>query len=79
MFILARGRKLARASGTGRLSSAWKLPSLSVSTHATPEVRVKCQQLGASKVFDKSNELDEMFGWLNRFARSDRGVAASRL
>ena len=40
-------------------------------------IRVKCQQLGATKVFDKSNELDEMLGWLNRFARSDRGAAAS--
>ena len=48
-----------------------------LSNHATPEIRVKCAQLGASKVFDKSNELDEMLGWLNRFARSGRGAAAS--
>jgi len=49
-----------------------------LSNHATPEIRAKCQQLGAAKVFDKSNELDEMLGWLNRYARSDRGVAALR-
>ena len=49
-----------------------------LSNHATPEIRVKCQQLGATKVFDKSNELDEMLGWLNRFAQSDRGAAVSR-
>ena len=48
-----------------------------LSNHATPEIRIKCQQLGASKVFDKSNELDEMLAWLNRFARSDRAAAAS--
>ena len=48
-----------------------------LSNHATPEIRLKCQQLGATKVFDKSNELDEMLGWLNRFARTGRGAAAS--
>ncbi len=49
-----------------------------LSNHATPEIRVKCQELGATKVFDKSNELDEMLDWLNRFAQSDREAAASR-
>jgi two-component system, OmpR family, response regulator len=48
-----------------------------LSNHATPEVRVICQQLGAAKVFDKSNELAEMLAWLSRFADSDRGAAAS--
>ena len=52
-------------------------PRVVLSNHATPEIRVKCQQLGALKVFDKSNELDEMLAWLSRFARSDRGAAAS--
>jgi DNA-binding NarL/FixJ family response regulator len=49
-----------------------------LSNHATAEIRIKCQQLGASKVFDKSNELDEMLAWLSRFAGSGRGAAASR-
>jgi DNA-binding NarL/FixJ family response regulator len=49
-----------------------------LSNHATPEIRAKCEQLGAAKVFDKSNEIDEMLAWLNRFAQSDRGAAASR-
>lgn len=39
-----------------------------LSNHATPDIRAKCLQLGAAKVFDKSNELEEMLGWLNRFA-----------
>jgi DNA-binding NarL/FixJ family response regulator len=73
---------LKSGSGLGVLKAMGDLPDapmcIVLSNHATPEIRVKCQQLGASKVFDKSNELDEMFGWLNRFARSDRGVVASR-
>ena len=52
-------------------------PRIVLSNHATPEVRKKCQELGAVKVFDKSNELDEMLSWLSRFARSGRGAAAS--
>jgi DNA-binding NarL/FixJ family response regulator len=72
---------LKSGSGLGVLKALGDMPEaplrIVLSNHATPEVRVKCQQLGATKVFDKSNELDEMLGWLNRFARSDRGAAAS--
>jgi DNA-binding NarL/FixJ family response regulator len=39
-----------------------------LSNHATPEIRAKCAQLGADKVFDKSNEIDEMLGYVNRLA-----------
>ena len=52
-------------------------PRIVLSNHATPEVRKKCQELGAVKVFDKSNELDELLAWLSRFSRSGRGAAAS--
>jgi len=73
---------LKSGSGLGVLKAMGEMPNapqrIVLSNHATPEVRVKCQQLGATKVFDKSNELDEMLGWLNRFAQSDRGAAASR-
>ncbi len=48
-----------------------------LSNHATPEIRSKCLELGAHAVFDKSNELDEMIGWLKRFSRSDLATAAS--
>ena len=37
-----------------------------LSNHATPDVRKACLELGAEKVFDKSNEIDEMLGWLRR-------------
>ena len=73
---------LKNGSGLGVLKSMGEIPDaperIVLSNHATPEIRVKCQQLGATKVFDKSNELDEMLAWLSRFARSGRGAAASR-
>ena len=73
---------LKSGSGLGVLKAMGEIPNaperIVLSNHATPEIRAKCQQLGASKVFDKSNELDEMLGWLNRYAQSDRGVAALR-
>jgi DNA-binding NarL/FixJ family response regulator len=39
-----------------------------LSNHATPEIRAKCAELGADRVFDKSNEIDEMLGYFNRLA-----------
>jgi DNA-binding NarL/FixJ family response regulator len=72
---------LRSGSGLGVLKAMGDMPDapqrIVLSNHATPEIRVKCAQLGATKVFDKSNELDEMLGWLNRFAQSGRGAAAS--
>ena len=65
---------LKNGSGLGVLKAMGEIPHaparIVLSNHATPEIRAKCQQLGATKVFDKSNELDEMLGWLNRFARN---------
>ena len=73
---------LKSGSGLGVLKAMGEMPNapqrIVLSNHATPEIRAKCQQLGATKVFDKSNELDEMLAWLSRFARSGRGAAASR-
>ena len=73
---------LKNGSGLGVLKAMGEIPDaperIVLSNHATPEIRVKCQQLGATKVFDKSNELDEMLGWLSRFARNGLGAAASR-
>ena len=73
---------LKNGSGLGVLKAMGEIPGaperIVLSNHATPEIRVKCQQLGATKVFDKSNELDEMLGWLSRFARNGLGAAASR-
>jgi len=37
-----------------------------LSNHATPDIRLKCRELGADEVFDKSNELDAMLLYCNR-------------
>ncbi len=74
---------LKSGSGLGVLKAMADLTGdpkrIVLSNHATPEIRVKCLELGATAVFDKSNELDEMLGWLRRFSRSDLGAAASHL
>lgn len=61
---------LKSGSGLGVLKQiAGRDPSIRrvvLSNHATPEIRAKCTELGADKVFDKSNEIDEMFGYFNR-------------
>jgi DNA-binding NarL/FixJ family response regulator len=55
---------LKAGSGLGvlRAASALKRPlSLVVlSNYATPDMRRKCLELGASRVFDKSNEIDAL-------------------
>jgi len=72
---------LKSGSGLGVLKAMAAFPDepkrIVLSNHATPEIRAKCLELGATAVFDKSNELDEMLGWLNRFARTGHGVPAS--
>jgi DNA-binding NarL/FixJ family response regulator len=61
---------LKSGSGLGVLKQIAKMdPAMRrvvLSNHATPEIRAKCAELGADKVFDKSNEIDEMFGYFNR-------------
>lgn len=73
---------LKSGSGLGVLKALVDVPDapmrVVLSNHATPGVRAKCLELGADAVFDKSNELDEMLGWLRRFSRSDLGAAESR-
>ncbi len=72
---------LKSGSGLGVLKAMAAFPDeprrMVLSNHATPEIRAKCLELGATAVFDKSNELDEMLGWLKRFARTGRGAAVS--
>ena len=72
---------LKSGSGLGVLKALGVRPEeprrIVLSNHATPEIRTKCLELGATAVFDKSNELDEMLGWLRRFSRNDLGAAAS--
>ena len=63
---------LKRGSGLGVLRSARELHrpmSLVVlSNYATPDMRRKCMELGANRVFDKSNEIDALIQYCGRLA-----------
>jgi DNA-binding NarL/FixJ family response regulator len=55
---------LKRGSGLGVLEAAQHMPrnaSLVVlSNYATPDMREKCLAMGATRVFDKSQQIDEL-------------------
>ena len=65
---------LASGSGLGVLQSAQalKLPVRRVvlSNYATPDIRRRCLELGAHRVFDKSSELDELIAYCDEAAES---------
>ena len=44
-----------------------------LSNYATPDMRRKCLELGASRVFDKSNEIDALILHCNRLAANETG------
>ena len=44
-----------------------------LSNFATPDMRRKCLELGADKVFDKSNEIDALLVYCGRLARGGSG------
>lgn len=68
---------LKRGSGLGVLRQASELRrpmSLVVlSNYATPDMRRKCLELGASRVFDKSNEIDALIQYCARLADGQTG------
>lgn len=68
---------LKRGSGLGVLRAAQSsLPPRSLvvlSNHATSDIRHKCAELGAGKVFDKSNELDALMLYCERLAAGEAG------
>ena len=63
---------LKGGSGLGVLSatSAFREPMKRVvlSNYATPDMRRKCAALGASRVFDKSNEIDALIEYCEELA-----------
>jgi CheY-like chemotaxis protein len=71
---------LRQGSGLGVLRAAKGMPprqSLVVlSNYATPDMRRKCMELGASRVFDKSNEIDDLIHYCGRLAEGETGNAA---
>ena len=68
---------LKSGSGLGvlRAASSMKRPlSLVVlSNYATPDMRRKCLEMGASRVFDKSNEIDSLILYCARLAEGETG------
>lgn len=68
---------LKRGSGFGVLRAAHDmLPPRNLvvlSNHATHEIRRTCAELGARKIFDKSNELDALMLYCERLAAGDAG------
>ncbi|MDP9045421.1 MAG: response regulator transcription factor [Pseudomonadota bacterium] len=71
---------LKRGSGLGVLRHAHELRrpmSLVVlSNYATPDMRRKCLELGASRVFDKSNEIDSLIQYCSRLSDGHTSMGA---
>jgi DNA-binding NarL/FixJ family response regulator len=68
---------LKAGSGLGVLKAANEMPSrrnlVVLSNYATQDIRLKCLELGADKVFDKSNEIDALIQYCSRLAGGDTG------
>jgi DNA-binding NarL/FixJ family response regulator len=68
---------LKTGSGLGVLRAASELAKpmrlVVLSNYATPDMRRKCIELGASRVFDKSNEIDSLMLYCERLASGDTG------
>ncbi len=71
---------LKSGSGLGVLAASSDLPSSTkrvvLSNYATPDMRRKCLQLGADKVFDKSNEIDALISYCQRLASGESTATA---
>ena len=68
---------LKSGSGLGVLKAATALPAqvklVVLSNYATPDMRRKCLELGADRVFDKSNEIDALIIYCCRIADGGSG------
>jgi DNA-binding NarL/FixJ family response regulator len=71
---------LKRGSGLGVLRAASDLHKpmslVVLSNYATPDMRRKCLDLGASRVFDKSNEIDALIQYCTLLADGGTGPGA---
>lgn len=70
---------LKAGSGLGVLRAARDLPQpmtmVVLSNYATPDMQRRCLELGASRVFDKSGEVDELIAYCEQLAAGrDRGA-----
>lgn len=68
---------LKGGTGLGVLRAATGLPPgaklVVLSNYATQDMRRKCLELGAHKVFDKSDEIDALIQYCGRLASGDPG------
>jgi len=68
---------LAQGSGLGVLKAAHQQGKpaklVVLSNYATPDMRRKCIELGADRVFDKSNEIDALMAYCTRLSNGDSG------
>ena len=66
---------LKRGSGLGVLRAVTHLDKpmslVVLSNYATPDMRRKCLELGATRVFDKSNEIDALIQYCARLAEGE--------
>ncbi len=71
---------LKRGSGLGVLRAATEMHKpmslVVLSNYATDDMRRKCLELGASRVFDKSNEIDALIRYCACLADSDTSEAS---
>ncbi|HEY0855413.1 MAG TPA: response regulator [Albitalea sp.] len=71
---------LKSGSGLGVLQAARKTTDarklVVLSNYATPDMRRKCLQLGADKVFDKSNEIDGLINYCAKLASGEETGSA---
>lgn len=71
---------LKGGSGLGVLRVANKLPRrhklVVLSNYATPDIRRKCLELGADRVFDKSNDIDALIMYCSHLAAGEAFTSA---
>ena len=71
---------LKTGSGLGVLRAAQKLNGhrtvVVLSNYATTDIRRKCLELGANRVFDKSNEIDALISYCDDLASGNLAGAA---
>lgn len=70
---------LKSGSGLGVLRTVSQRPDapklVVLSNYATPDMRRKCAELGATRVFDKSNEIDALIQYCVRLAGGETAPA----
>jgi DNA-binding NarL/FixJ family response regulator len=70
-IFLKVGSGLGVLRAANALSQRHKMVVLS--NYATPDMRRKCLELGADRVFDKSNEIDALILYCSRLASGETG------